>query len=152
AAEIGLVGVAPAMRALSADAADARIVLSAEVALGGFATAPANLGVEPGAVALADGRAALRADLAVELAAVFLARSGATPLGGFGAGLGAGLAARWLLRRLALELLLSHGEPLLRTLRRQGLPRGSRLGQRPSNPCARHIVVIGYGAQATRAP
>src|SRR5690349_1770018 len=87
------------MRALAADATDTRVVLGAQIALGGFAAAPPDLGIERGAVALAHRRAALRADLAVELAPIFLAGGGAATLGRLGAGAWAGLAARGLLGR-----------------------------------------------------
>src|SRR5579884_1520381 len=99
-----LVRAAAPVRALPADTADARVVLGAEIALGGLAAATPDLGVERGAVALADRRAALRADLAVEVAAVFLARRGAPALRRLRAGARARLAARGPLGRGARGL------------------------------------------------
>src|SRR5262249_46250966 len=69
-------------------------VLGAERALGRLAAAATNLGVELGAVPLADGRATDGADLRIELATIFLLGGVATTLGGFRPRLGAGLAAR----------------------------------------------------------
>src|SRR5262249_25747925 len=66
----------------AADPADARVMLYTQIALRRLAAAAANLGIKLGAVALAHGRAALRAYLAVKLAAVFLPRRGPPTLGG----------------------------------------------------------------------
>src|SRR5215472_18364237 len=88
------------MGALAADAADARIVFSAKVALGGLAPAPADLRVEGRAVALANRRAALGPNAAVELATVLVARRCAAALGCLGAGTWTWLAPQGSLRRL----------------------------------------------------
>jgi len=109
-----LVSATAAVCALAADAADAGIVLGAEVALGGFAPAAADLCIEGGAMAVAHCRAALRADLAIELAAVFVARRSSAAPGRFGAGTRAWLAprgrrgARGRLRIRGIGLFVAH--------------------------------------------
>lgn len=83
------------VRALAADATDTRIVLGAEIALGGFAPAPPNFSVESRAAAFTDGGSAFGSDAAVELLAVLLARGSAAAASRFGSRTGTRLAAGW---------------------------------------------------------
>lgn len=70
---------------LAANAPDTRVVLCAEVALGGLTATAPDFSVERGAVPFAYRRSALRANAAIEFATILLARRRSTAFGSFGA-------------------------------------------------------------------